>query len=37
MPKLLNDFRQFYIQYDQRRGKNFVNTFPALKDWYETL
>jgi hypothetical protein len=37
MPKLLNDFRQFYIQYDQRRGKNFVNTFPALKDWYEGL
>lgn len=37
MSKLHNDFRQFYQQYDQRRGKDFVNTFPALKDWYETL
>jgi len=36
-PKLLNDFKQFYQQYDQRRGKSFVNTFPTLKDWYETL
>ena len=37
MPKLLNDFKKFYVQYDQRRGKNFVNTFPALKDWYDAL
>jgi len=37
MPKLLTDFKKFYDQYDQRRGKNFVNTFPALKDWYEGL
>jgi organic radical activating enzyme len=37
MPKLHNDFRQFHQQYDQRRGKNFVETFPVLKTWYETL
>jgi len=36
-PKLLNDFRQFYTQYDQRRGKDFVATFPALKEWYNSL
>jgi organic radical activating enzyme len=37
MPKLLNDFRQFYTQYDQRRNKEFVSTFPALKEWYDDL
>jgi organic radical activating enzyme len=37
MPKLLNDFKKFYTQYDQRRNKNFVHTFPVLKQWYETL
>jgi organic radical activating enzyme len=37
MPKLLNDFRQFFTQYDQRRGKNFADTFPNLKEWYNSL
>jgi hypothetical protein len=37
LPKLLNDFRQFYTQYDKRRGKNFVVAFPLLEDWYNTL
>jgi len=37
MPSLLNDFKKFYTQYDQRRGKNFTQTFPALADWYNTL
>jgi len=37
MPKLHNDFKQFFTQYDQRRGKNFVETFPALAHWYNTL
>jgi organic radical activating enzyme len=37
MPKLLNDFKQFYTQYDQRRNKNFVETFPNLKEWYESI
>ena len=34
---LLNDFRQFYAQYDQRRGKNFAATFPNLQNWYHSL
>ena len=37
LPKLHNDFRQFYTQYDQRRGKDFVKTFPVLKDWYNDI
>jgi hypothetical protein len=37
MPALLNDFKQFYRQYDTRRGKNFAETFSTLKDWYHTL
>ena len=37
MPKLLNDFKQFYTQYDQRRSKDFGHTFPALKTWYDLL
>jgi hypothetical protein len=37
MPKLHNDFRQFYAQYDQRRGKNFTTTFPNLADWYNDI
>jgi hypothetical protein len=36
-PRLLNDFKQFYTQYDQRRGKVFDLAFPALKPWYDTL
>jgi hypothetical protein len=34
---LQKDFKQFYTQYDQRRNKNFEQTFPALADWYRTL
>ena len=37
MPKLYNDFRKFYQQYDQRRNKNFAAYFPELIDWYNTL
>jgi organic radical activating enzyme len=37
MPKLLNDFKNFYTQYDQRRDKNFTETFPLLADWYNDL
>ena len=36
-PKLLNDFRQFYTQYDQRRSKDFGTAFPQLKEWYDSL
>lgn len=37
LPKLHNDFRQFYDQYDRRRGKNFQATFPNLSEWYGSL
>jgi organic radical activating enzyme len=37
MPKLHNDFKQFFSQYDQRRGKNFVETFPQLINWYDSI
>ena len=37
MPKLLNDFQQFYAQYDQRRNKNFVESFPELRDFYDSI
>lgn len=36
-PKLLNDFKQFYAQYDLRRNKNFAATFPLLAEWYNDL
>jgi organic radical activating enzyme len=34
---LQQDFKQFFTQYDQRRGKNFTKTFPALTDWYNEI
>jgi hypothetical protein len=34
---LQRDFKNFYTQYDQRRNKNFAETFPALADWYNTI
>jgi organic radical activating enzyme len=37
LPVLQRDFKQFYSQYDVRRGKDFVSTFPELADWYRTL
>jgi organic radical activating enzyme len=37
MPKLHNDFKQFYTQYDERRGKDFSTAFPTMKDWYNEL
>ena len=37
MPALHNDFKQFYQQYDQRRGKNFTATFPLLAEWYDSI
>lgn len=37
MPKLHNDFKKFYEQYDRRRNKNFQDTFPNLTDWYNKL
>ena len=37
MPKLHNDFQQFYQQYDQRRNKDFIQAFPNLASWYSSL
>lgn len=37
MPKLHNDFWEFYTQYDSRRDKNFVQTFPSLASWFNKL
>jgi organic radical activating enzyme len=37
MPKLHNDFKQFFSQYDQRRGKDFIKTFPNLAKWYNDI
>ena len=37
MPKLHNDFYEFYTQYDSRRDKNFVQTFPSLASWFTQL
>ena len=37
MPELEKDFKRFYKQYDERRGKAFAETFPELKDWYDDI
>ena len=37
LPRLRNDFRSFYQQYDQRRNKDFSATFPELETWYNSL
>jgi hypothetical protein len=37
-PKLYNDFKQFYHQYDIRRGKNFKETFPQdFIDFFDSI
>jgi organic radical activating enzyme len=37
LSKLRMDFKNFYSQYDQRRGKDFAVSFPSLVEWYNTL
>ncbi len=35
---MYNDFKSFFAQYDIRRGKDFVSTFPGpLADWFTSL
>jgi hypothetical protein len=34
---LHHDFKSFFTQYDQRRNKNLLDTFPELTDWYNTI
>jgi organic radical activating enzyme len=31
------DFKSFYTQYDVRRNKNFIETFPELKEWWDSI
>jgi hypothetical protein len=35
--KLEKDFKSFYQQYDQRRGKDFAKAFPDLMDWINSI
>ena len=38
IPKLYNDFKSFFSQYDIRREKDFVSTFPGpLAEWFKSL
>jgi organic radical activating enzyme len=37
LPKLRSDFKNFYKQYDKRRSKDFVRTFPIIGEWYRGL
>jgi len=37
MQSLHNDFKEFYKQYDQRRNKDIISTFPIIGEWYKTL
>lgn len=32
-----HDFKSFHVQYDIRRNKNFIETFPELTDWYDSI
>jgi hypothetical protein len=32
-----HDFKSFFSQYDERRGKNFKETFPMLAEWYDSI
>ncbi len=35
--KLQQDFKTFYTQYDKRRDKDFVKTFPIIGEWYRGI
>ena len=35
--KLQKDFKEFYSQYDKRRGKDFEKTFPIIGEWYRGI
>ena len=37
MPKLHNNFKNFYKQYDERRNKDLTKTFPVIGEWYNGL
>jgi len=37
LPALRKDFKNFYSQYDARRGKDFAKTFSRIGEWYNGL
>jgi hypothetical protein len=37
LPRLRADFKNFYKQYDERRGKDFAKTFARIGEWYRGL
>jgi len=37
MGELARDFKNFYHQYDKRRNKNFIETFPKFTNWYKGI
>ena len=37
IPKLYNDFKAFYEQYDIRRNRNFRLCFPSFVEWYDSI
>lgn len=36
-PDLAQDFKNFFVQFDKRRGRDFEKTFPDLAEWYRAL
>jgi hypothetical protein len=34
---LFHDFKSFFTQYDQRRNKDLLKTFPELAEWYNSI
>jgi hypothetical protein len=34
---LFHDFKSFFTQYDKRREKNLIKTFPRLTEWYNGI
>jgi hypothetical protein len=34
---LFHDFKSFFTQYDSRRGKDLLKTFPGLTNWYNSI
>ena len=34
---LFHDFKSFFTQYDKRRNKDLIATFPRLTEWYNNI
>jgi hypothetical protein len=37
LSRLRSDFKNFYKQYDERRGKDFAKTFARIGEWYSGI